>query len=105
MAHIQKIIKSLKTLMVKVSMEEHGSFVLMGMFDCVDDTVLLRKTIIQVHSRWLTRCATSILAEYCRPYLIIPSTSYPHTAGYQQFWHYRRLCILLGCSGPGTTLG
>lgn len=44
------IIKSLKGLVCKVCQEENGYLVMMALFDCVDDTVLLRKAILSVSS-------------------------------------------------------
>ncbi|KAK3872402.1 hypothetical protein Pcinc_022502 [Petrolisthes cinctipes] len=40
------IIKSLRTHMVKTAKEEHGHMVLLAAFDCVDDTVFLKKVIL-----------------------------------------------------------
>ncbi|XP_003387437.1 PREDICTED: pumilio homolog 3-like [Amphimedon queenslandica] len=39
-------VKSLKSYIVKICKEEHGHLVLLGIFDCVDDTVLVSKTIL-----------------------------------------------------------
>lgn len=44
----QTLLKNLKGLIGKVCMEEHGSLLLMAICDCVDDTVLMKKTVIQV---------------------------------------------------------
>ncbi|XP_038067463.1 pumilio homolog 3-like isoform X2 [Patiria miniata] len=40
------IIKSFKTFVLKICKEEFGHLVLLAMFDCVDDTLLVRKVII-----------------------------------------------------------
>lgn len=42
--------KSLKGVVVKVCSEENGHVVMMGLFDSVDDTVLLKKVILAVSS-------------------------------------------------------
>ncbi len=42
------IVKSFKGLAVKTCHEEFGRLVLMAIFDCVDDTVLVKKNIVQV---------------------------------------------------------
>ena len=42
------IVKSLKGLVGKVCSEEHGHLVLLALFDCVDDTVLVKKAILSV---------------------------------------------------------
>jgi len=41
------IVKNFKGLAVKTCHEEHGRLVLMAIFDCVDDTVLVKKCIVQ----------------------------------------------------------
>ncbi|XP_065919215.1 pumilio homolog 3-like isoform X5 [Dysidea avara] len=40
------IVKSFKTFVKKIAMEEHGHYVLLTMFDCIDDTVLVKKVIM-----------------------------------------------------------
>ena len=42
------IVKSLKGVVCKVCREENGHVVMMGMFDCVDDTVLVNKVVLAV---------------------------------------------------------
>ena len=38
----------MKTFVIKICMEEYGHLVLLAMFDCVDDTKLVQKAIIDV---------------------------------------------------------
>ena len=45
------IVKSFKSYVKKICMEENGHVVMMGVFDTVDDTVLVRKAIISVSGR------------------------------------------------------
>ena len=42
------IVKSFKPYVKKICMEENGHVVMMAVFDTVDDTVLVRKTILSV---------------------------------------------------------
>ncbi len=42
------IVKNLKGLVGKVCSEEHGHLVLLALFDCVDDTVLVKKAVLSV---------------------------------------------------------
>jgi pumilio family protein 6 len=42
------IIKSFKTYIRKICMEEYGHLVMLAVFDSVDDTVLVKKVIIPV---------------------------------------------------------
>ena len=44
------IVKSFKPYVKKICLEENGHVVLMGVFDTVDDTVLVRKAILSVSS-------------------------------------------------------
>ena len=44
------IVKSFKSYVKKICMEENGHVVMMALFDTVDDTVLVRKIIISVSS-------------------------------------------------------
>ncbi len=53
------IVRAMKGLTTKLAKEEYGHWVLLGLFDCMDDTVLLKKTVIKVMSRQklrLMRC-------------------------------------------------
>ncbi|CAL1275135.1 unnamed protein product [Larinioides sclopetarius] len=43
----KSIIKSMKTFVTKIAMEEHGHMVLLALFHCFDDTVFLEKHIIK----------------------------------------------------------
>lgn len=40
------IVKSMKTFVTKIAKEEHGHMVLLALFDCVDDTKLVSKSIL-----------------------------------------------------------
>jgi len=40
------IVKSFKTMMIKTAQEEYGHMVLLGIFDCVDDTKFVGKAVI-----------------------------------------------------------
>ncbi|XP_035829292.1 pumilio homolog 3 [Aplysia californica] len=42
----KSIVKSLKGHVVKICQEEHGHLLLLAIFDCVDDTVLVQKVIL-----------------------------------------------------------
>ncbi len=42
------LVKTLKGVVCKVCGEENGHVVMMGLFDSVDDTVLLKKVILNV---------------------------------------------------------
>lgn len=42
------MVKSLKGVVCKVCREENGHVVMMGLFDCVDDTVLIKKALLAV---------------------------------------------------------
>ena len=42
------IAKSLKGVVCKVCQKENGHLVILGLFECVDDTVLIRKLILTV---------------------------------------------------------
>ena len=44
------IVKSFKPYVKKICLEENGHVVMMGVFDTVDDTVLVRKAILSVSS-------------------------------------------------------
>ena len=61
------IVKSFKPYVKKICMEENGHVVMMGVFDTVDDTVLVRKAILSVSS--VRNCDVSIFRErgslYC----------------------------------------
>jgi len=47
------IIKSFKGLVTKICQEEHGHMVLMAIFDCVDDTKFVAKSIVsEITSHW-----------------------------------------------------
>ena len=42
------IVKSFKSFVCKICLEENGHVVMMGLFDCVDDTVLVKKALLSV---------------------------------------------------------
>jgi len=42
------IIKSFKTHILKICKEEHGHMVLLAMIDCVDDTKIVHKAVLEV---------------------------------------------------------
>ena len=42
------IVKSFKTFVRKICVEENGHMVMLGLFDCVDDTVLVKKALLSV---------------------------------------------------------
>ena len=44
------IVKSLKGLVSKVCQEENGHLLMLGICDCVDDTVLVKKVLLSVSS-------------------------------------------------------
>lgn len=44
------IVKSLKGLVTKVCQEENGHLLMLGIFDSVDDTVLVKKVLLSVSS-------------------------------------------------------
>ena len=48
--------KSFKGLVCKICQEENGHIVMMGLFDSVDDTVLIKKVILNVHTHTHTHC-------------------------------------------------
>lgn len=48
------IIKSLKTHVVKVCQEEYGHMVILAIFDCVDDTKIVKAIVLEVrHSSYM----------------------------------------------------
>lgn len=51
-----QIIKSFKTHVGKIAREEHGHHVLLALFDAVDDTVSVRKSVLNVCAVWYS-CA------------------------------------------------
>ena len=58
------IVKSFKPYVKKICMEDNGHMVMMGVFDTVDDTVLVRRTILSVSGvqsskTWSKRVAVS----------------------------------------------
>ena len=44
------IIKTFKTYVGKICKEEYGHMVMLAIFDCVDDTKLVQKVLIEVSS-------------------------------------------------------
>ena len=54
------IVKSFKSFVKKICTEENGHVVMMGVFDAVDDTVLVKKVLLSVSS-----IATSICVLLC----------------------------------------
>lgn len=42
------IVRTLKSLVSKLCMEEHGHLLLLAIFDAVDDTLLVQKVILKV---------------------------------------------------------
>ncbi len=44
----KSLVKSLKGHVAKLCQEEHGHLLLLAVFDCVDDTVLVQKAILDV---------------------------------------------------------
>lgn len=46
----KKIVKSMKSFVHKISIEEHGHKILLGLFDSVDDTKLIAKSILEVNT-------------------------------------------------------
>ncbi len=59
--------------MQKISLEENGHVVLLGVFDCVDDTVLVKKALLSVSTFSLNYCVN-----YCDFYLSM-FIAYTHT--------------------------
>ncbi len=55
----KKIIKAMKTFVLKIAIEEHGHKVLVGLFDSVDDTKLVAKSILEVSSNLDLACILS----------------------------------------------
>ena len=47
------IVKSFKPYVKKICMEEYGHVVMMGVFDSVDDTVLVKKNLLSVSCKYL----------------------------------------------------
>jgi len=73
------IVKSFKTHVSKMAKEEHGCLVLMALFDCVDDTTLVSKAIIQ---ELMEDCTDLMMHQHGRKvliYLVTPrNTVYFH---------------------------
>lgn len=46
----KKIIKGMKSFVVKIALEEYGHMTLNALFDSVDDTKLIQKGILEVHN-------------------------------------------------------
>ena len=44
------ILKSFKSYVVKIALEEFGHMVLLALFDCVDDTKMVQKIILSVNN-------------------------------------------------------
>eukprot|EP00124_Ichthyophonus_hoferi_P002821 Ihof_evm1s212 gene=Ihof_evmTU1s212 len=71
----KQIIKSFKTLVSKICMEEHGHHVLFSLFDSVDDTVLLKKSILNEIIADLSNLTKDKYGRLTILYLIAPRAS------------------------------
>ena len=47
--------KGFKSLVVRICKEEFGHFVLLALFDCVDDTKLVQKALLDVRTHFRSR--------------------------------------------------
>ncbi|GFQ68768.1 pumilio homolog 3 [Trichonephila clavata] len=66
------IVKSMKTFVAKIAMEEHGHMVLLALFDCLDDTVLIEKHIIKELVSHLLELSQNIHGKKVLSYLLNP---------------------------------
>ncbi|XP_022097132.1 pumilio homolog 3-like isoform X2 [Acanthaster planci] len=69
------IIKSFKTFVVKICKEEFGHLVLLALFDCVDDTLLVRKVIIDEMMKSISEVAEDQYGRKVLLYLLSPRNS------------------------------
>lgn len=66
------IIKSLKEHVIKLSTEEFGHLPLLAAFDCVDDTVFLKKTIIAPIIKEISLISSSVYGRKVLYYIMSP---------------------------------
>jgi len=66
------IIKSLKEHVIKLSTEEFGHLPLLAAFDCVDDTVFLKKTIIAPIIKDISLISSSVYGRKVLYYILAP---------------------------------
>lgn len=66
------IVKSLKTYVLKISQEEQGHMVLLALFDCVDDTRLVSKAILDEFSKDLDEVIENQFSRKVLIYLLSP---------------------------------
>ncbi|RNA26403.1 pumilio domain-containing KIAA0020-like protein [Brachionus plicatilis] len=71
----KKIIKSMKTFVVKIALEEHGHMVLLAILDSVDDTKLVSKGILDELLRSMDQVIENDFGRKVISYLIAPRDS------------------------------
>jgi len=77
----KQIVKSIKPLIEKVSLEEHGHMVLLALLDCVDDTALLSKAIVQEITKNMELLMQNQHGRKVLHYILTPkATQYFHPA-------------------------
>lgn len=71
----KKIIKSMKTFVVKIALEEHGHVVILAILDSVDDTKLISKGILDELLRSIDQVIENDYGRKVISYLIAPRDS------------------------------
>eukprot|EP00731_Ephydatia_muelleri_P017988 Em0011g28a len=66
------IIKTFKGLVKKICTEEHGHVVMLGIFDCIDDTVLVKKALLGEVIEGLEELASNVHGRRVLLYLLNP---------------------------------
>ena len=83
--------KSFKSFVRKICLEENGHVVMMAVFDTVDDTVLVKKTLISVRSQ-----TTSTMA------VAIPCAAY--NMYHRRWWQAWRSCAMTHLAGECSSI-
>ncbi|PRD32724.1 UNVERIFIED_CONTAM: pum3, partial [Trichonephila clavipes] len=66
------IVRSMKTFVAKIAMEEHGHMVLLALFDCLDDTAIMEKIVIKELVSQLFELSQNIHGKKVLIYLLNP---------------------------------